>query len=169
LRLAEETGADPVFLAIARAAAVAEAIGRDSLAELAEPDCADLADLVPETLDALALAEDQAGFLGEYLAAFFEAGSAERQAIAAAAAAHRLRAESLVTLSDSPDPRAVAYALGAPPADAAAASARWATVELTLARHYAQIGLELGGGAEPTIRWQLVQAHRWGAELPALP
>jgi hypothetical protein len=169
LRLAASAPEDPLPRAVSRAAAAAEAIARGSLAGLAAPDVADLAYLPPDSLETLATAEDQAAFISEYLATFHSPSDPARAAVAAAAQAHRHRAEALVTMAGTPDPRPVAYQLGAPPTDQASADARRAAVELALASHYAALPLTAGGGAEPTIRWQLVQAHACGAELPALP
>ncbi|MDR2254107.1 MAG: hypothetical protein LBD97_09700 [Bifidobacteriaceae bacterium] len=167
LRVAEAEADDAVPVAIARAAAAAEAIGRDALAGAAPPDTADLAHIPVATLDALAVAEDQAGFIGEHLATFLAPDEAVRDRLVKDAAAHRVRAEELVALAASPDPRAAVYRLGEAPADAAAVQARWAAAELALASQYAAI--PFNAGAEGAVLWQLVHAYSWGAVLPALP
>jgi hypothetical protein len=166
LRLAETDPADPVPLAIWRALRACRAIGQDSVSLTSSPDLADLATLSAEELDDLALAEDQAGFIGEYLAALTQVGEL-RDALTQAAALHRARASGLAGMADSPDPRAVVYRLGEQPVDEATIRARWATAELALASHYAE--LPVTAQAEAFLCWQLAQAHAWGAELPDLP
>ncbi|MDR2378997.1 MAG: hypothetical protein LBD70_06200 [Bifidobacteriaceae bacterium] len=152
--------------AIARAAAADEAILFGSWAAGSPPAAEDLAALDPALLTDLALAEDQAGFVGEHLAAQVSDAAVSAE-LAAAAALHRDRAEVLVALSGQPDPRQAAYALGPPTADPQAARERLAAAELALASHYA--AAPGGSAAEPMLTWQLVQAASWGAKLPALP
>lgn len=156
-----------VATAIARAASADEAIIFGTLPDDAEPPpVEDLAALDQPALSDLAAAEDQAGFLGEYLAAQLAEGP-ERERLIASAARHRQRGQTLATMAGGDDPRAAAYQLGERPADAAAVHARWAAAELALASHYA--ALPVNSGVELAVRWQLVEAAAWGAALPALP
>jgi hypothetical protein len=166
LRVAE-TADGPAPAAVARAVQVAEAIGLGTLDGAPPPELADLANSPPDVLSALALAEDQAGYLAEYLAARLEAGEL-RDTLTAAGQEHRARGDQLVAMAGEPDPRAAAYALGDSPGDEASARARWAAVELALASHYAQLPTDQPG-TEPWVVWQLAQAHAWGADLPPLP
>ncbi|MDR2453899.1 MAG: hypothetical protein LBD51_05045 [Bifidobacteriaceae bacterium] len=166
-RVAEAAGENAaVPIGIGRAAQLAQGIGLGTLAGAGEPEAADLANLPLDQLAQLALAEDQAGFLGEQLAAL-AADQALGAELAAAAERHRRLAEQLVAMAGGQDPRAPAYQLGQPPADAAAARSRWAAIEMAVASHYA--ALPLSQGVEARVIWQLAQAHAWGAELPALP
>ncbi|MDR2567326.1 MAG: hypothetical protein LBC97_14930 [Bifidobacteriaceae bacterium] len=159
------SGEDAVARAVARASGADEAILFDALAGGQPPAAEDLATLDPEDLSDLALAEDQAGFVGEYLAA--QSPDPELAArLEAAAALHSSRGQTLADLGGGPDPRQPAYQLGAPPAGPDAIRERWAAVELALASHYAALP---DGAADPLLTWQLVEAATWGAELPALP
>ncbi|MDR1188433.1 MAG: hypothetical protein LBK95_13435 [Bifidobacteriaceae bacterium] len=162
---------DLVTLAISRAAAADEALTFDSLAGSAPPEVADLANLDPALASDLALAEDQAGFVAEYLAAQVPDAAVQARLVSSAAL-HRDRAERLVVMgrqADPPqaDPRQVAYQLGEPPTDLDSTRARWATVELALASHY--VALPMSSGTDLLVTWQLVEAASWGADLPALP
>ncbi|MDR1634236.1 MAG: ferritin-like domain-containing protein [Bifidobacteriaceae bacterium] len=159
-------GEDAVAAAIMRAAAADEAIVFAALDGADPPPAEDLARVDSAALSDLALAEDQAGFIGEHLAA--QAADPElADQLAAAAALHRSRGQILADLGAEPDPRQTAYQLGEPTTDAGAAQDRWAAVELALASHYA--ALPAGGAADPMLTWELVAAAAWGAELPALP
>jgi hypothetical protein len=138
-----------------------------------------LAQLPPEVLADLALAEDQTGFLGVYLAANLplppasdepppaEPSEAElrRAQLAAAAAFHAERGEALARLSEQADPRAPAYQL--PDLQGADLSASWGVALRALASHYAAV--PAGGATDPFVTWLLVEAFTWGAEPPALP
>ncbi|MDR2348269.1 MAG: hypothetical protein LBD90_06605 [Bifidobacteriaceae bacterium] len=166
-RVAEARGdGGTVAVAIGRAARLAEAIGLGSLEGAPAPETADLANLPAETLASLALAQDQAGFVGEQLAA--QTGDAALRAeLEAAAGRHRACGEELTAMAGGLDLRAVAYQLDAPPADEAATRQRWAAVQLALASHYA--ALPISAGVEAWVHWQLGQAYAAGASLPALP
>ncbi|MDR2114311.1 MAG: hypothetical protein LBO75_03415, partial [Bifidobacteriaceae bacterium] len=166
-RVAETGVDDAVPTAIARAATVDLVVARDGSLDTAGPEVADLATLAPKTLTSLALAEDQAAFLGDYWAAGQPAETELRLQLEQVAQLHRKRAEALVAMSSEPDPRAVAYELPPPTTSIEATRTAWGEVELRLATHYG--ALPLGSAAEPFLSWQLVQAHTWGVAVPALP
>ncbi|MDR1441276.1 MAG: hypothetical protein LBJ02_02645 [Bifidobacteriaceae bacterium] len=161
-----EGGTGDVLVAITRASAVDEALVFDTLDVDGPPAVEDLANAEPAQLTDLALAEDQARFVGEYLAGQVS-DQAMRTRLETAAESHRLRAERLVALSGENDPRQPVYQLGPQPTTAAAAAERWAATELALASHYA--ALPAGTGNDLLLRWHLGEAAAWGAALPALP
>ncbi|MDR3107451.1 MAG: hypothetical protein LBU05_04550 [Bifidobacteriaceae bacterium] len=169
---APPSGVEAVAGAVARAAAADEAILFDSLAGAAPPAVEDLATLGSAQLADLALAEDQAGFVGEFLAARVNQAWAEseelRAALSTAAALHRVRGQALASMAgDGHDSRQGAYRLEEAPTDADAARARWAAAELALASHYA--ALPGPNATDQMLTWQLVEAAAWGADIPALP
>ncbi|MDR0365351.1 MAG: hypothetical protein LBH68_00740 [Bifidobacteriaceae bacterium] len=179
LRLATADPPDLAAGAIWRAVTADQAIARSAAFDSQPPPVADLADLPSEVLADLALAEDQAGFLGEYLAANLPlppatdesqgpqptAVDTRRTDLAAAAAMHRDRGEELARMSGAADRRAPAYQL--PDLEGTDLATRWGAGLRALASHYAAV--PAGGASDPTLIWLLVQAHQWGAELPALP
>ncbi|MDR1798333.1 MAG: hypothetical protein LBR19_00385 [Bifidobacteriaceae bacterium] len=133
------------------------------------PGIDDLSNLDVAALTDLALAEDQAGFVDEYLAA--QAVNPElRASVVELAAWHRERAAGLALMAvraGGVDPRQGAYTLPDAPADDAAVSEAIGQTEITVAIHYA--ALPYPSPAEATITWELLYAHTWGLELPAFP
>ena len=163
------------LVAMTRGLRVDLALGSD----LMPPEVAGVLTAGPEVLSDLALAEDQAHFQLQYLAANTEPDPEEpdtdtaplRQDLVALAALHAERAEVLgraLALADQADPRQAAYQIN-PTAtvDAAAIQAEVARIEIALAYHYA--ALPFNTGAEDLVTWQLLQAHAWGASLNPFP
>ncbi|MDR0625780.1 MAG: hypothetical protein LBG11_00740 [Bifidobacteriaceae bacterium] len=165
VRLAGSSG-DAVLVSLTRASAVDEVILFDTPVREDLPTIEDLASLDAAQLADLALAEDQAGFVGEFLAANVPDADLQEQ-LSAAAVLHRDRGQALATLAAGDDPRRAAYQQGERPADRQGAADRWGQVELALASHYA--ALPMSSGADRMVTWQLLEAASWGAPLPALP
>jgi len=180
LRLAASNTADAASLVAMQRAlrvdlALTAGLGRMKAGEVpASPELTGLFGLDPELLTDLVLAEDQAGFLQEYLAANSPltaegTESPERAKLVASAQLHRLRAASLtqgLARAEAPDPRQPAYQIERLNGDLTVALAA-ARIELTLASHYTALPYDFG--AEDLITWQLLVAHSWGAELPPWP
>jgi len=163
------------LVAMTRALRVDLALGLD----LVPPEVAGVLTAGPEVLTDLALAEDQAHFLLQYLAANTEPDPEEpstdlstlRQDLVALAALHGERAEVLARAlmpADQADPRQAAYQINpAATTDPVAIQAEVARIEMALAYHYA--ALPFNSGAEDLVTWQLLQAHTWGASLSPFP
>ncbi|MGN8246341.1 DUF4439 domain-containing protein [Cellulomonas soli] len=131
--------------------------------------------LASEDLDALVLAEDQAGYGFEVLAAVL--GDGQRDRARADAADHRARAEQWAVLAGTSgtaaDPRRVAYAV--PPAltDPAVAAELARTLQTTLASTYATLVARADAGSRDTLVEGLLRATAdaatWGAPVVAFP
>jgi hypothetical protein len=135
--------------------------------DLEDPGVGGLLLTAGDTLANLVLAEDQAGFVEEFLAA--RAAEPDRAKLVAAAQTHRLRAESMaaqLARDDATDPRAAAYTL--PKAETPESIQQTAAqVEYALASQYATVPDQ--DAAAGLVRWQLLQAAGWGYDLPAWP
>jgi hypothetical protein len=167
LRLWEAGDSPAVMAAMGRALAVDVAAVHDL--EVPDPEVADLQPSDAKQLEDLALAEDQAGFVDEFVAAT-TADADLRATVAGLASLHRGRADALALMAadaGGADPRQDAYVLPATPRDAEETGAITAQAELALASHYA--ALPYPGGAEGFVTWELTQARNGGAEIPALP
>ncbi|MCL1898764.1 MAG: hypothetical protein FWG16_08105 [Micrococcales bacterium] len=171
-----------VDLALANGSEVAagEPNGADPL--MAQPEVAGVLSAESSELADLALAEDQAGYLLEYLAANTEPDpdqaeqpeaqpSELRHRLIDLAKLHRQRAKAIASAlsrADQADPRQAAYLIdrqtGATK-DAIATEVQ--RIELALASHYA--ALPYNTGADDLLTWQLLAAHQWGAEPTAFP
>jgi len=164
---------------MARALRVDLALARDPDQPLSSPEVAGVLTAADEALVDLTMAEDQARFLIEFMAANTEpdpeegAGEAptQRQILLTQAALHQGRAEALAEAlrqAGLDDPRQVTYLINPEVAlSPEAMAAEMARIELTLANHYA--ALPFSTGAEDLITWQILQAHAWGASLTAFP
>jgi hypothetical protein len=162
--LIETDSSDLVAGAIYRAARTDEAIARGTVVGAEPPPISDLTDLSTTVLAELALAEDQAGFIGQYFAAQLPAGI-DRLALAAEAEYHQALGQLLLDLSGEDDPRQPAYQL--PAINLETVPAAWADTLLALASHYAAVPAP--SATDPMVTYLLVQAHRLGADPPALP
>ncbi|WP_448629699.1 DUF4439 domain-containing protein [Cellulomonas soli] len=131
--------------------------------------------LASDDLDALVLAEDQAGYGYEVLAAVL--GDDQRDDARAAAADHRERAEQWAVLAGttgtSADPRRVAYTVPTGLTDPAVAAELARTLPQTLTDTYGSMIARADAGTRGTLLDGLLrstaEAHAWGAAPVAFP
>ncbi|MDR1825336.1 MAG: ferritin-like domain-containing protein [Bifidobacteriaceae bacterium] len=156
------------LLATSQPVELAGLAGPGGLAEA--PGVEGLDDLGTEVLWDLALAEDQAGFVAEYLAVGVVDDDELRSLVRQVAQFHRERAAALVVASlnqGGGDPRQGAYVLPDTPADAAAVRLAIRELETALATHYGAVPYP--SDVDQVLYWQLRWAHAWGEPIPALP